>query len=150
MNTSLDPFDDSVEAQLACLQPSVAVDGLREATLAQVRRELRASGWDRRLGRVAMVLLVLGIGMNVATIDKPSATPDEGQLAARPSIETTTESIVALAVTMAEVTDIHTASIFARHLAVFNGFPLGSEQAEAIEQEIDRLLTPAVSNGKEG
>ena len=49
---------------------------------------------------------------------------------------------------MAEVTDIKTASIIARHLAALNGFPLGSHQADAIEQEIDRLLSPALSNGK--
>ena len=119
MNTSLDEFDDSVEAQLARLQPRLAV---------------------------AAVMLVVGIGMNVATINERPALPTGGQLAARP----TTESIAGLAVTMAEVTDIKTASIIARHLAALNGFPLGSHQADAIDHEIDRRLSPGVSNGKDG
>ncbi len=146
MNTPLDQFDDSVEAQLARLQPSVAVDGLRDATLGRVQRELRASHWDRRLGRVAAVLLVVGIGMNFVTMSKRIASPTGGQLAARP----TTESIAELAVTIAEVTDIKTANIFARHLAALNGIPLGSRQADSIEHEIDRRLSSAVSNGKDG
>ena len=48
MNTPPDEFDNSVEAQLARLQPRVAVDGLRDATLGRVQRELRSSRWDRR------------------------------------------------------------------------------------------------------
>ena len=146
MNTSLGEFDDSVEAHLARLQPRVAVDGLRDATLGRVQRELRASRWDRRLGRVAAVLLVVGTSMNVATVSKRPALPAGGQLADR----TTTESIAKLAVTMADVTDIETASIIARHLAALNGLPLGSHQADAIEHEIDRRLSSGVSNGKDG
>ncbi|NOY29724.1 MAG: hypothetical protein GXP28_05975 [Planctomycetes bacterium] len=146
MNTPQNPFDDPVEAPLARLQPSVAADGLRDATLGRVQRELRASHWDRRLGRIAASLLVVGIGMNVATINKRPALPTGGQLAARP----TTEAIAELAVTMAEVTDIETANIFARHLAALGGFPLGSDQADAIAREIDRRLSPAVARGKEG
>lgn len=146
MNTPFDQFHDSVEAQLARLQPNVALDGLRSATLRQVQKELRASRWDRRLGRVAMVMLVVGIGMNVVTVDKRPALPTEGQLAVRP----TTESIADLAVTMANVTDIKTANMIARHLAALNGFQLGNHQAESIEREINRRLSPAVSNGKDG
>lgn len=146
MNTPLDQFDDSVEMQLARLHPRVVVGGLREVTLERVHRELRSSRWDRRLGHVAAVLLVVGIGMNVATVNKRLLLPTDGQLAARP----TTESIAELAVSMAGVTDIETASLLARHLAALNGFPPGSHQAEAIEHEIYRRLSSAISNGKEG
>ena len=146
MNTPIDQFDDSVEAQLARLQPRVAVDGLRDATLGRVQRELRASRWDRRLGRVAAVLLAVGIGMNVATVSERPTLPAGRQLADRP----TTESIAKLAVTMAELTDTKTASIIARHLAALNGLPLGSHQADAFEHEIDRRPPSAVFNGKDG
>jgi len=146
MSTPQTPFDDSVEAQLARLQPNVDAGGLRDATLGRVQQELRASRWDRRLGRVAAGLLAVGIGLNVATVDKRPALSTGGQLASRP----TTESIAELAVTMAEVTDIETANIFARHWAALGGFPFGSDQADAIEREIDRHLSPAVARGKEG
>ncbi len=150
MNTRLDQFDDSVEARLARLQPSVAVNGLREATLMQVQRELHASRWDRRLSRVAVVLLVVGIGMNVATVNERPTLPTGGLFAARPTMKSTTDSIAELAITMADATDIKTANIFARHLAVLGGFPLGSDQNDAIKREIDRLLSPAVPHGKDG
>ena len=85
MNTPLDQFDDSVEAQLSRLQPRAAVGGLREATLGRVQQELRSSRWDRRLGRVAAVLLVVGIGMNAATVNKRPLAPTSGQVAAPPT-----------------------------------------------------------------
>ena len=47
MNTPPDEFDNSVEAQLARLQPRVAVGGLRDATLGRVQRE-----FVRRVGIV--------------------------------------------------------------------------------------------------
>jgi len=146
MNIPQDPFDDFVEAQLARLQPSVDASGLRDATLGRVQQELRASRWDRRLGRVAAGLLAVGIGLNVATINKRPALPAGGQLAARP----TTKAIAELAVTMAEVTDIETANLFARHWAALGGIPLDSHQADAIADEVNRRLSPAISNGKEG
>lgn len=150
MNTSLDEFDDSVEAQLTRLQPRVAVDGLRDATLGRVQRELRASRWDRRLGRVAAVLLVVGFSMNIATVSKRPALPAGGRLADRLADRPTAESIAKLGVTMADVTDIKTASIIAQHWAALNGLPLGSHQTDAIEHEIGRRLSSALSNGKDG
>ena len=51
---------------------------------------------------------------------------------------------------IADVTDSRTASIFARHLALLNGFPIGSHQANAIEHEVDRRLSSAVTTGKDG
>jgi hypothetical protein len=146
MNTPPDEFHNSVEAQLARLQPRVEVDGLRDATLGRVQRELRSSRWDRRLGRVVMVLLVVGIGMHVATINKHPALPTGGRLTARPATESTAE----LAITMADATDITTASIYARHLAALHCFPIDGHQANAIRHEVDRRLSSVVSGGKEG
>lgn len=146
MNHPKEPFDDSVESQLARLQPSVAVDTLRATTLGRVQRELRASRWDRRLGRTAAVLLVAGIVMNIATVNKLPSFSTGGQIAARP----TAESIAKLAVTMAEATDIETANVFARHLAALGGFPIGSDQADAIERAIQRRHSPDVPHGKDG
>jgi len=146
MNNPKEPFDDSVESQLARLRPAVSADILREATLGRVQRELRASRWDHRLARVAAVLLIVGIGMNIATVKKLPSFSTGNQMAARP----TTESIAKLAVTVAEATDIETANLFARHLAALNGFPIGSDQAEAIERELDRRLSPDVPHGKDG
>ncbi len=84
--------------------------------------------------------------MNVATLNRLPSFSTGGQIATRP----TTESIAKLAVTMAEVTDIETANVFARHLAALNGFPFDSDQADAIEREIDRRLSPDVPHGKDG
>ena len=146
MKTSRDQFDDSVEIQLARLQPRADVGGLRESTLGRVRRELRSSRWDHRLVRVAAVLLVVGIAMNVATIRDRRTLPTGGQLATHP----TADSIAELAVTMAEENDVKTANIFGRHLASLKGLPLDSHEVVAIEREIDRRLSTTVSNGKDG
>ena len=146
MHTTLDEFNDSVEEQIARLQPRAAVAGLREATLGRVNRELRSSRWDIRFGRVAAVLLLMGIGINVATVNKRLVLTTGVQLADRP----TAESIAELAVTMADVNDSRTVSIYARHLATLSGFPIGSLQANAILKEVDRRLSSTVSNGKEG
>ncbi len=146
MNHSPEPLDDSVEARLARVLPCVAVDGLRAVTLRQVQRELRAARWDRRLGRLAAVLLAVGVAMNFVTVNRRPAFPPGGQIASRP----TTESIAGLAVTLAEATDRETANLFARHLAALSGFPAGSDQASTIEREINRRFSPALSHGKDG
>ena len=139
-------FDESVEEQLARLRPRVVVGDLREVTLERVRRELRSLRWDRRLGGVAAVLLAVGVGMNFATVRSRLRLPADGHLAAHP----TSVSIADLAVSMAEVSDIKTASLVARHLAALKGFPPGSPQADAIGHEINRRLSASVSNGKRG
>jgi len=62
----------------------------------------------------------------------------------------TAESIVELAVTMADVNDSRTVSIYARHLATLSSFPMGSLQADAILKEVDQCLALNLSIGKEG
>ena len=146
MNDSLGQSGDFLEAQLNDLLPSVDAGGLREATLRQVRRELRAARRERRFARMTAFLLVVGIALNAATLNRQPTLPTGGQIASRP----TTESIARLVVAFAEATDLETANIFARQLAAFNGFPADSPQASAIEREINRRLLATPSRGKDG
>jgi hypothetical protein len=91
-------------------------------------------------------LLAVGIGINSATVNRPLPLPAGGPIAGRP----TTESIVEFAVSIGEATDVETIATIGRHLAALNGFPLGSPQAEAIEHEIGRRLSAALSDGEDG
>jgi len=142
MNAPEEQFDDSVEVRLTRFTPHVVAEDLREATLDRVRRELRSSRWDRRLGRLAVVLLVVGFALNVATARRPQRLLIGGEHVARPSAETIAEA----AVSMGEATDFETAAAVGRHLAALNGFPPASHETEAVVQEIDRLLSPAMAN----
>ncbi len=145
MNTPLDESDASVEQQLASLQPCVSANDLRSATLGQVRRELRAARWDRRLGRTAMLLLAVGIGMSVLTLQRP-VSPRGGQLA----VGATNRAIVELAVTIADATDVETARSIVLHLATLSGLPLSIQQTDALGSEIDRRLSPTLFDKKAG
>jgi hypothetical protein len=118
---------------------------VRDAVLTGVRRELAASRWDRRLGRLAAVLLIIGVGMNVA-IGRPSGRPAQRELARAPS----RESLTQVAVTVAEATDAQTGSRFARQLAALAGWTLSREESAAIDAAIGRQTRAAIINGNEG
>ncbi len=143
-----DPFHDDlqpVEDQLARWRPDGAPTELRRVVLRQVRRELRAAYWDRQLARTAAILLVVGVAMNVAIIWQPLGLAGQ-PVATRP----TPQAIGALAATLAEATDVETASLFARQMAAFRGWPARGEEVAIIEREIRRRLSLTTGSGKDG
>jgi hypothetical protein len=142
--------DDGVE-ELAERLAGVKLDGppneLRSAVLAGVHRELAAARWDRRFARAAAVLLAIGVGMNLAIgLQSGGVMSSNRQVAGGPS----RESLVQVAVTVAEATDAETGSRFARQMAAMSGMSLDSEQSAAIDAAVKRHARSAVSDGKDG
>jgi hypothetical protein len=120
---------------------------LRGAVLADVHRELAAARWDRRLARVAAVLLAIGVGMNlVIGLRSDNSTSASRQIASVPS----QDSLVRVAKTVADATDAETGSRFARQMAAMSGVLLSSEQSAAIDAAVKRHARPASSDGKDG
>jgi hypothetical protein len=123
-------MSDSVsqlERQLTLLAPDEAPNALREQVLAEVRRELRASRWDRRLGRVATCVLLLGVGINAVMA---LGMNDGRHLMRRPA---TQDSLVQTAVAVARATDVETGRQIARQLAAWSGQVMTDEQVAAFE-----------------
>ncbi len=143
-----DPFHDNlqpVEDQLARWRPDGAPPELRTVVLRQVRRELRAACWDRRLARAAAVLLVVAVGMNVAIVWQ-----DLGPAGGHVATQRTPQAIGELAATVAEATDVETASLFARQMAALSGWPATGEEAAIIEREIRRRLSQITGDRRDG
>lgn len=144
MNSPLPENGQPVEERLAHYAPAGAPAELRAAVLGQVHRELRAARWDRRLGRVAAVLLAMGIGTNgmVQWLYPPMATG--------PSTLPSPQTIGRLAATVAEATDIETARQFVRQMAALQGWPAQGEEMEIIQRGFRRSRPPATPHGKDG
>jgi len=121
---------DEFESQLAARQNAHAPSELRLVVLGNVDRELRASRWDRRLARAAVLLLVVGVGMNVslALIGSQSNEPQVVRVASDHS----EQSLVETAIVIAEATDAETGRRFARQLAALSGRELTDQEIEAI------------------
>lgn len=136
-----------IEERLARHEVSGPATELRGAVLADVHRELAAARWDRRLARAAAVLLVVGIGMNVA-MGWQSSGPNSAvrRVADGPS----QAAIVQFAVTIAEATDPETGRRFARQLAAMSGISVSSEQSAAIDAAVKPHVRPVISDGKDG
>jgi hypothetical protein len=139
---SLEP----VEMQLSGLRPVGAPRELRGAVLADVRRELRASRWDRRLARAAAILLIVGVGMNGAMVMQSIR---EDRRAMHIAESESRQSLMDTAVVVAEATDARTGSEYARQLAFMIGEPLSDDEAAAINAAVN--YTPSDDrNGKKG
>jgi hypothetical protein len=136
---------DNLERRLADLPMHGAPAELRGMVLHDVQRELSAARWDVRLAWSAVVLLAVGVGMNVAIGLWP-------QRHSTPQLATSRmqESLVQVAVSVAEATDAPTGSRFARHLASQSGWSLTREQAEAIDAAIERRARQDIPNGSDG
>jgi hypothetical protein len=109
--------------------------GLRAAVLGDVRRELGASRWDRRLAQTAAAVLVLGVGWNVLNValdgrDDPRAEPGAEHWAAG---DDSRDALVQVAATVAEATDAETGRRVARQVAMLGGRELSGAQSAAIE-----------------
>jgi hypothetical protein len=137
-----------IESRLAALHPLVAPRELRGAVLADVRRELRAARWDRRLARVAAVLLAVGVGLNLA-IGLQSTGSSHGQ-PPRVAHSDARQSLLDTAVVVAEATDAATGSRYARQLAAMSGRELTADEAAAIDAAVERAATHATTNGNKG
>ncbi len=140
--------DDSfelIERQLAGGHSAGAPIALREEVLRSVQHELRAARWDRRLARAAVVLLVVGLGLNAATL-LPGHAPSSRLLAVAPN----QESFVQLAISVAEATDVRTGRQVARRLAAMVGQPLSGDDAAALDAAVERRTSHGYFGGKEG
>jgi hypothetical protein len=135
---------DSIEQQLARLQSPASPPSLRVPVLQAVHRELAAQRWDRRLFHLAAALLLIGIALNWSTgLPTHSTTARHVDIAAR------TESIVDVALTIAEATDAQTGANFAQHLAALSGFSLSPQESAALRQEIQQRLKGNSSSRRE-
>lgn len=139
-----DEFVDMIKQQVAGGQQLSVAAALREEVLRGVQRELRAARWDRRLARAAVVLLVVGVGMNVAS---ERFSRSIGGVA-RPPIARgeSRQSFVETAIVVAEATDPATGSRLARQLAAMSGHDLTADERAAIEAAVRR----AAVNGSKG
>jgi hypothetical protein len=129
-----------IERQLALLAPNEAPSMLREQVLADMRRELRASRWDRRLGRVATFVLLAGVGINAMMA---LGMNDGRHLVHKPA---TRHSIVQTAVAIARATDVETGRQIAQQLAAWSGQVMTDEQVAAFEA----ALAAELSKGSDG
>ena len=111
-----------------------APESLRDAVLAATRRELRAQRWDRRLGRAAAALMLIGIGLNagVGLISEHSTSSS--------AAFTTNDALVRTAVAVARATDVETGRMMAHQLAVIQDQSISPQQLAAIDAAIDAAL----------
>jgi hypothetical protein len=114
--------DQELERRLACAVPRGAPPGLRAATLAQVQRELRSARWDRRLGRMAAAIFVVGVGLNAGL-----ALQGDVRAANEAKAPMVRDSRAALAVVVADATDAETARQFVRQMAALGGWQQSDE-----------------------
>jgi hypothetical protein len=132
---------EHIERQIAGMRTLGSPAELRGAVLGGVERELRAARWDRRLARAAAVLLVVGIGVNVALGLRFDWTANQlaGSRRSDPR-----PAVVDTAVVVAEATDLLTARRFARQLAAMAGRALTKDESAAIDAAVHRPAVPVV------
>lgn len=137
---------DPLEQHFASLPLPSAPSALRCATLADVRRELRAARWDRRLARTAAVLLFAGVGLNAALVISPSGSfqMNANRLAHDPAHD----SLLEAALVVSEATDAKTGSQFAQHMATLSGRTLSGDELAAIVAAIEQQSHHKVTNGE--
>lgn len=122
---------DEFEQQLASARQVGAPTALRGRVLSDVERELRAARWDRRLARAAVVLLVVGVGLNAALVlgENETRIAPHRQLTANNS----QQSIVETAIIVAEATNGETGRQFARQMAALTGRQLTDQEIATID-----------------
>jgi hypothetical protein len=140
-NNPLEPLEDQLSR---ARQPAAPVE-LRAPVLAAVHRQLAAQGWDRRLARMAAVLLVVGFCLNWTI-----SLRDEGTVRGAIGVASTPEAIVDTAVAVARATDVETGSRIAQHLSALGGTSLSPQQLTAIEQVIQQRVKTGSTSRKDG
>jgi hypothetical protein len=126
---------ERIEWQIASARAVGSPVELRSTVLGEVERELRASRWDRRLARMAAVLIAAGVGMN--TVIGLRTGMDDGRFA-QPRGTDRRPSLVDTAIVVAEATDVATAQRFARQMAAMSGRKLSADEAAAIDAAVRR------------
>jgi hypothetical protein len=114
-----------LEQRLMCAMQRSAPVSLRAATLAKVQRELRRSRWDRRLGRLAAAIFVVGVGLNAGIAlqgDARMANGTKASMAAK-----SRAALAETAVIVADATDAETARRFVRQMAALARLDLSDE-----------------------
>jgi hypothetical protein len=127
---------EQVELQLRSIHVVGSPVELRANVLAGVARELRAARWDRRLARAAVVLGVLGVGMNLA-VGSPWGGAGNKRIA-QEQRNYSRNSLVDTAIVVGEATDARTARQFARQLAAMTGRELTADEVAAIDAAVER------------
>lgn len=122
---------EEFERQLASVHRRNAPTALRGRVLSEVERELHAARWDRRLARAAVILLVIGVGMNAALVFDGGATriAPHRHLAA----EDSQQAIVDTAIIVTEATNGETGRQFARQMAALSGRELTDQEIASID-----------------
>lgn len=139
---------DEFEQQLAATCPAGPDSELRRVVMSGVARELRAARWDRRLARAAVLLLVVGVGLN-ALLAIRGSRPD-GRRAGQVAADRSQESLLETAVVVAEATDPETGRRFAQQLAAWSGRELSGDELAAIDAAVKSHSTRIEPNGNEG
>jgi hypothetical protein len=140
-----DPALEPIERQLASVPLAGAPAKLRGEVLACVHRQLTAQRWDRRLGRAAAAVLIVGVGLNAAIGWRDGQSPANQAVA-----EFKPDAITKAAVVMAEATDAETGTRIARHLADLAGVELSRQQEAAIQKEIQSHSRHFAGQRKDG
>jgi hypothetical protein len=136
---------EQFEQQLVRARALGAPKELRGTVLCNVQRELRAARWDRRLARTAVISLVVGIGMNAAfLLPERAATPQLG------TVKLKQDSLVQVAISVAEATDVRTGQRVAHRLATMAGRRLSIGELAAMDAAIERRTSRVTSDDKEG
>jgi hypothetical protein len=136
---------ESIERHLTSLPPPTAPPSLRSVVLTNVHNNLKAQRWDKRLTRVAVVLLAAGGALNAALVFRGGHAGGSQSLP-----ESRAELITRAAVEVGEMTDAETAGRFAQHLAAMNGTTLSIEQQATIRNRIKSHWTNPAVQGKDG
>jgi hypothetical protein len=137
---------EQIESQLSAMRPIGAPRELRSTVMAGVRRELRASRWDRRMARFAAALLIVGVGMNLAVGMKLNRDEQQRRHVAAARMR---QSLVDTAVVVAEATDARTGRDYAKQLATMMGHVLTKDDAAAIDSAV-RLAPTLGTNQNKG
>jgi hypothetical protein len=128
---------EQIERQISSMQVPGSPLELRGVVLANIERELRASRWDRRLTRAAAMLLMVGVGLNLAIGMRTSEPRAGSHLIVRSNLG---PSLVDTAVVVAEATGPETGSRFARRLAAMSGRELTVDELAAIDAAVRRVI----------
>ena len=134
-----DPFSQ-IERQLMAASSGDAPGELRDRVLADVRRELRAARWDRRLGRVAAVTLTAGVAINAVM----ALGLNDGRHLLRKTASH--GSLLQTAVAVARATDAETGRQVAQQLAAWSGEVMTTEQMA----DFEAALAAELRKGSEG
>lgn len=137
---------DHIERRVSEVCGDYLPQELRAVVLGNVRRELRAGRWDRRLARAAVLLVGLGVGVNAAAVFHADGARDSRIVKTRPAEGE--PGLIATAIVVARATDEATARQYARWLAAMSGHNLSVDEAAAIDRAVRRSVARGPSENE--